>query len=251
MKIMVISPSTSRSLADGIRRALKRVKDRDTRVVVLHLDEGPPAVESSYDECISVPGTLKMVKRANREGCDAILIACFSDPGLEAAREISDVLVLGIGEVSLHVASMLGAKFTIITPQKERIPAKSRDVHQYMLDQQLASVRSLDMGVLKALENPRRTKARIMEVCHQAAEEDGAEVVVLACSGMAGYAQDLEQELGLVVVDPTTVTLKICEAMVRAGLVHSKRALYATPPLEGRISSAVDWSRMQDEQGSK
>ena len=46
---------------------------------------------------------------------------------------------------------------------------------------------------------------------------------------MVGYDKDLAAELRVVVLDPTSLALKICEAMVDMGLAQSKRALYATP----------------------
>ena len=86
------------------------------------------------------------------------------------------------------------------------------------------------MSVLETDEKPDLARERIMAVAQQAVEEDGAEVIVLGCAGMVGYAQEAAAKLGVVVIDPTSVTLKITEAMVEAGLVQSKRAFYATPP---------------------
>jgi len=91
----------------------------------------------------------------------------------------------------------------------------------------MASVRALDLTVTETESNPELTKARILEVARKAVEEDGAEVIVLGCAGMTGYANDVEEQLGVVVLDPTTVTLKVCEGLIDAGLRHCKRALYA------------------------
>jgi len=88
---------------------------------------------NARDVALAVPPLLEQVKRANEEGYDAVIIACFSDPGLQAAREVSDILVLGIEETTLHVAAMLGHKFTILTPLAKRIPAKEREVRGYAL----------------------------------------------------------------------------------------------------------------------
>jgi allantoin racemase len=87
----------------------------------------------------------------------------------------------------------------------------------------------LDLTVTETETDPSRTKARILEVATTAVKEDGAEVIVLGCAGMTGYADDVEQQLGVVVLDPTTVTLKVCEALIDVDLRHCKRALYAAP----------------------
>ena len=229
MKIMVINPNTSQSMTDHLRRELEQIKRVDTYLTVVCPDEGPVTIESAYDEAQAIPPTLRLVERANREGYDAVIVACFSDPGLEAAREVSEILVMGIMEASLHSAAFLGAKFTILTPLPKRIPHKEKDVRRFKLEHHLASVRALGMTVAETDADPVRTQQRILEVARLAAEQDGAEVVILGCAGMVGYGEAIGRELGLAVVDPSSVALKLTEAMVDAGLRHCKRGLYAKP----------------------
>jgi len=231
MKILVINPNSSEHMTEHIRAEVLRIKRDDTQVTVIANTGAPAAIESARDVALAVPSLLEQVKRANEEGYDAVILACFSDPGLQAAREISDILVLGIEETTLHVAAMLGHKFTILTPLAKRIPAKEREVQGYGLELALASVRSLDLSVSETDADPEATKKRILEVGRQARDEDGAEVIVLGCAGMVGYAKDAEKELGLVILDPTSVAFKIAEGLVDAGMHLSKRALYATPPM--------------------
>lgn len=230
MKIMVINPNTSVSMTDHIRNALMPIKRSDTDLTVVCPDKGPETIESAYDEAHAVPPTLVLVKQANQDGYDAIVLACFSDPGLRAAREISDIPVIGIEEASLHMAAMLGARFSIMTPRRARIPAKQKEVQVCGLDHFFASVRSLDLTVAETDSDPVRTKQRVMEEAAKAVQEDGAEVIILGCAGMAGYAPEIEARLNVKVIDPAAVALKIAEAVVDLGLSHSKIGFYATPP---------------------
>ena len=230
MKIMVINPNTSEEMTDHIRRELEQIKRKETELTVTCPDKGPVSIESAYDEALAIPPTLELVKKANEEGYDAVILACFSDPGLTAAKEISDILVVGIQEVSLRVATTLGHKFTILTMAKERIPAKEHEVWGNKLEGFLGSVRELGMTVLEVDEKPEQAKKQILEVSRKAVDEDGSEVMVLGCAGMVGYAKQAEEELGVVVVDPTSVALKYAEAMAEAGIHHSKRAFYSYPP---------------------
>ena len=94
----------------------------------------------------------------------------------------------------------------------------------------LASVRSLDLSVAESDAYPEKTKKRVLQVAKAAAKEDGAEVIILGCAGMAGYAPELESKLGVRVLDPTAVALKVAEAMADLGLRHSKMGLFARPP---------------------
>ena len=230
MKIFVINPNTSQTMTDHIREALEAVKRSDTELTVTCPDRGPETIESAYDEAFAIPPTLGLVKKANDEGYDAVILACFSDPGLEAAREVSVIPVIGIEESTLHMAAMLGAKFSILTPRKQRIPSKCEHVHIRGLSHFLASVRSLDLSVAETDSDPAKTKQRLMDVAKIAVEEDGAEVIVMGCAGMAGYAREIEETLSVKVLDPAAVALKTAEAMADLGLTHSKAGLFATPP---------------------
>lgn len=230
MKIMVINPNTSESMTNHLREELNRIKRSDTELTVVCPDKGPETIESAYDEAYAIPPTLELVKKANREGYDAVILACFSDPGLDAAKEISEIPVIGIEESCLHIAAMLGARFSIMTPRRQRIPNRKEHVHMRGMGHFLASVRSLDLSVAETDADPERTKKRVLEVARRAAEEDGAEIIILGCAGMAGYAPELESKLGVKILDPSAVALKVAEAMVDLGLKHSKLGLFATPP---------------------
>jgi allantoin racemase len=230
MRIMVINANTSESFTNHIREELERVKRSDTELTVLSPERGPETIESAYDEAMAVPPILDLVKKANKEKYDAVIIGCFSDPGLEAAKEISNIPVIGIEESTIHMAAMLGARFSVFTPKRERIPSKRAHIHMRGLDYYLASVRSLGLSVAETDGDPVRTKARVLAEAKKAAEEDGAEVIILGCTGMAGYSSEIESKLNVKVLDPTAVALKVAEAMVDLGLVHSKRGLFAIPP---------------------
>ena len=230
MKIMVINPNTSVSMTDHIREEVLRIKREDCEATVVCPERGPETIESAYDEAYAAPPTLELVKKANEEGYDAVVLACFSDPGLEAAKELSDILVVGIEEATLHAAAMLGAKFCIVTPRKQRIPSRAEHVHLRGLSHFLASVRSLDLSVAQTDADPALTKQRIFEVAGKAVEEDGAEVIIMGCAGMAGYSRELEERLGVRVLDPVATAFKITEGMVDLGLTQAKVALFAPPP---------------------
>ena len=230
MRIFVINPNTSGSMTHHIRRELEKIKRPDTELTVVNPEHGPVSIESAYDEALAGPPTLKEVHRANKEGYDAIILACFSDPALDAAKEISDIPVIGIEEATMHLAAMLGHKFSITTGFRNRVPTRELHVRLRGVESAYASTLVLNMSVLEMDAHPERAKARILELSRRAVEKDGAEVIILGCAGLAGYSEDIERELGVVVLDPTSVALKIAEAIVDLGLRHSKVGRFARPP---------------------
>jgi allantoin racemase len=229
MRIFVINPNTSEAMTAQIRNALKAIKRKDTELYVTCLATGPETIESAYDAAYAVPPTLDLVQRANIEGYDAVVIACFSDPGLQAARELSRIPVFGIQETSIHVAAMLGAGFAVMTPRAYRVNSKRLEILHKRMGEHLVCVLALDMTTTETTADPAKTKARAIALGREAIAR-GAEVAVLGCAGMAGYADAVEAETGIKVLDPTAVTFKVAEGLTELGIKHSKIGLYTVPP---------------------
>jgi len=232
MRIFVINPNTSASVTEHIRRELEKIKRPDTELTVVNPEHGPVSIESVYDETLVGPPTLELVRRANQEGWDAIVLACFSDPALDAAKEVSDIPVIGIEEATMHLAAMLGHKFSITTAFRSRAPTRDLHVRLRGLESAFASSLVMNMSVLEMDANPEKAKSRILDLARKAVEDDGAEVIILGCAGLAGYAADIERELGAVVLDPTSVAFKVAEAVADLGLRHSKIGRFARPPVK-------------------
>ncbi|MCG8355249.1 MAG: aspartate/glutamate racemase family protein [Kiloniellales bacterium] len=201
-------------------------------VEVRSIPRGPGSIESSYDAALVVPELLTLLVQAERDGFDAAMIGCFSDPGLEAARELLEMPVVGPGESALHLAAQLGSRFAIVSPSEGsgRVAARMRALG---LDGKFAGVRSISMSVLDLARQREPTLERIAEVGRRAVAEDGADVLVLGCMSMAflGIADSLRARIGVPVVNPVVAALKTAEMIVAMGLSHSKEA-YPRPPMK-------------------
>ncbi len=232
MRIFVINPNSSESVTSHLSETLNRIKRDDCELTVVCPEHGPVSIESAYDETLAAYQIMPLVKKANDEGYDAIVLACFSDPGLDAAKELSTIPVVGIEESTLHMAALLGHKFSVMTGMARRIP--TREFHALLrgVDTFYGSSPALNMSVLEMDSDPAKAKARIIEVARKAVTEDRAEVIILGCAGLAGYSEDIERELGVVVLDPSSVALKVAEAIVDLGLHHSKVGRYSCPPVK-------------------
>ena len=160
MRIFVINPNSSVNITNHLRDTLNKIKRSDCELTVVCPDHGPVSIESSYDETLAAYHMMPLVKRANDEKYDAIVIACFSDPGLDSAKEISDIPVIGIEEATLHIASMLGHKFSVMTGMSRRIPTREWHAVLRGVTSTYASSPALDMSVLEMDENPAKAKAR-------------------------------------------------------------------------------------------
>jgi len=157
---------------------------------------------------------------------DTVIIACFDDTGLDAARCCTDAPVIGISEAAFHMASLIAGKFSVVTTLSRSIPAIEHNLVRYGLAGCCARVRASEVPVLE-LERPGSgARGKISSEIHLAIEADGAEAIVLGSAGMADLAQALAVEHRLPVIDGVTAAVKLAEGLVELGLKTSKRGGY-------------------------
>lgn len=229
MRLLVINPNSTASMTEKIGHAARRVASPGTEIVAINPSQGPVSIEGYYDEALSVPGLLQAIQTT--VGFDAVIIACFDDTGLDAARCITDKPVIGIGEAAYHFASMIANKFSVVTTLARSVPALEHNLHRYGLSARCARIRSSDVAVLELETAGSDACARISAEIAVAIETDRAEAIVLGCAGMADLADSLSAEFGLPVLDGVSCAVKMAEAMVGLGLRTSRLGGYAPPPV--------------------
>lgn len=229
--IHLITPVTTR----GIRNLdeIAHLTGPDLSFTHSLLDRGPPSIESEYDEALAVPDTIIRAIEAERAGADAIIIDCMGDPGLKPAREVVKIPVLGPAESSMHLAAMLGQKFSVVTVLNSVRPMLTNLARIYGVHEKLASILVVDVPVLELEARFAEVQQRLAETALLAVERDGADVIVLGCTGFLGCADAISRHLAangydIPVIDPIPATACMAEAVVKAGLRHSKRT-YAAP----------------------
>jgi len=208
-RIVVINPNSTEAVTAAIDAALRpwRMAGGPT-IECVTLAEGPPGIETQAHVEQVVPPICRLVRA--REDAAAFVIACFSDPGLHAAREATQKPVLGIAECGLLTALTMGERFGIIAILKASLPRHLRYVRQLGLHARFAGEAPLGLGVVE-LADGARTMDRMLEVGERLRDAHGADVLVLGCAGMAQYRGALAGALGVPVVDPTqaAVTMAI------------------------------------------
>lgn len=235
MKIKVINPNTTWEMTKGIEHAALSVKRDDTEIIAVSPKMGPASIESFYDEYLSIPGVIEEVIKGESEGIDAYIIACYGDPGLQAAREVTDAPVIGIAEASMYMASMLAARFSVVTVLPRIKTMLEELVSGYGMEHRVIQIRTTPMCVLDFEREPERGIEMLRQEGRKAVEEDDAEAILLGCAGMAEFANQLEQELGVPVIDGVVAGVKFAEAIVDLGKKTSKHKTYKAPEKKGYI----------------
>jgi len=229
MRIRVVNPNTTESMTALIEASARAVAGPGTVVDAVTAAMGPASIESHYDEALAVPGLLAAVADGENAGADGYVVACFGDPGLDAAREIAAGPVVGIAEAAMHAATLVGRAFSVVTTL-DRTRGRALDLAgRYVAAGACRGVHACDIPVLGLEGDPGALK-RVVEVARSALDRDGSDVIVLGCAGMADLCAAAAAELGVPVVDGVAAATVLVQSLITLGLRTSRRGEYARPP---------------------
>jgi len=241
MLIKVINPNTTWSMTASIEQCARAVAGPGTLVEAVSPAMGPESIESHYDEALSVPGLLSEIASGEAAGVDGYVIACFGDPGLQAARELASVPVVGIAEAAMRAASFFGRGFSVVTTLA-RTRGRAWDLAtQYGMRSLCLNVRACDIGVLDLDSHPDARKT-IVEECHRALDEDGADAIVLGCAGMAQLCAEISAEVGAPVVDGVAAATLFVQSLVTMKLTGRIDGELAAPDPKRYLGVMSPWS---------
>ena len=234
-RIKVVRPVTIGDMNEKVLEGMRKFKDADTELAIENLEKGPESIECTYDEAWAELFTVQECEKAEKEGYDGVIVYCFGDPGLRAAKESLNIPVVGINEPAIHMASMLGSKFSIITIESTFLGTLVDKLKLYGFESRCASIRFLGIPVLDLEKQRGEQTERLFEEAKKAVEEDGADTIVLGCGDILGVGEKVSRELKVPVVMPGIVALKMCETLIDMGLAQSK-LYFKVPPNKRRIS---------------
>jgi len=232
-KILVINPVADSRWNKTDGDYLKKIARKDTVIEVVNIEKGTKTIESFYDEAFALPGILKIVREIKNQ-YDGIMINCFADPGLNPAREVCDIPVVGPGESAIILASMLGHNFSIISVKKNLIPMFEMKLVSLGLSKRLSSVEYIDMPVSKLEDDFNKTEEAIIKAINSTIKQNNTEVAILGCTGMLSLYNEVVKRVNIPVVEPAATALKTLEILIDLRISHSKTGLYITPEV-GKI----------------
>lgn len=239
-RIKVIVPVCTDMWNAPVEGLLNAYKEPATQISVENLGTGPESLEFAYDKAFAELPTVQEAEKAEAEGFDGVIIYCFADPGLAAAREKLSIPVVGLCETSIHLASQLGSRFSILLAGSERMFGNKRIVvfkrlKEYEFEHKCASIRPLNVPVLDLEAQHEAKVSRLLAEAKAAIEEDGADTIVLGCGGILHIGEDVSKALNAPVVIPALAALKTCELLLQMSLLQSKRC-YPMPEQKKRLA---------------
>lgn len=208
--LIIINPNSSQTVTDGIDRAVDPLRRFGVPIRCMTLAEGPPGIESQRQADLTIAPMLNLA--AAQKDASGYVIACFGDPGLHALRDQTALPVVGIQEAAVMSALTLGQRFGVIAIMAASIPRHMRAFGAMGVLDRLAGDRALGLGVAD-LADPDKSLAAMIATGKRLRDEDGSDVLIMGCAGMAHYRETLESETGLPVVEP-------CQAGAALALSH-------------------------------
>jgi Asp/Glu/hydantoin racemase len=200
-RIIVINPNSTRAVTDGIDAALEPLRMAGGPAIeCVTLVEGPPGIENQR-QADGVIAPLCRYIESRRDDAGAFVIACYSDPGLYAARETTQRPVFGMAECGMLSALTRGERFGVISILQQSIPRHLRYIRAMGLHNRFAGDRAIGLGVVE-LADDEKVLQRMIAVGRQLRDQDGADVVIRGCAGMARMRERLQQNLGIAVIEP-------------------------------------------------
>lgn len=253
MRMKVISPfpfgpEGLKNREDGIPENLR---EPDDDVVFVPVKNSPTWGDSAHDSLLDDFFEYEAGMRSEEEGFDVVCIDTVSDSGLNPLRSRLNILVLGPGLVSFHVACILGHKFSVVTMWERWAYLYEKLLTEYDLWSHCASIRYPQLkdppdvtNLLAGKEED--TFPALEEVCWRCINEDGADTIVLGSTTMYQAHAYLSKRLPVPVINPVLVQYKMAQALHSLGLTHSKRVRAWMPPgvvkdrVIGTAADAVD-----------
>lgn len=229
MKLLLVNPNiTDRITAIMLEEALRSAAP-GTQLQAVSAPFGTQYVENRAEAAIASHAVLDAIATHGSD-CDAVVVAAFGDPGVEAARELFDMPVVGISEAAFHMAWLLGRRYSVVCLTPRLRTWYLECAHDAGLDGRLASVRALPRLDADITEARDAARDALLEQCRRAVEDDQAEVLIIGGGPLAGVAREIAHLLPVPVLDGVSCGVRLAEALVGLRPAVPSSGSFARPP---------------------
>jgi allantoin racemase len=214
--LFVINPNSNQAVTDAIDAALEPLRHgAPARIECVTLADGPEGVQTQRD----VDTAALLVNRfahENRAKAVGFVTACFSDPGVQALREMPGMLSFGISECAALTAMTMGQRLGVIAILATSIPRHLRAWGAMGIAGRVAGEVAIGRSVAQ-LADARATIDAMIDAGKQLRDDHGADVLIMGCAGMAPYRARLQEAVGLPVVEPTQAAVAMALGRLQLG----------------------------------
>jgi len=154
---------------------------------------------------------------------DALIVACFGDPGVRELRQRVPYPVVGLAEASCRLACRMGERFAIVTGGLRWPPILEALIAESGLTRRLSGIRALDLTGDHIAQNPEATLGMVQEKIAEA-QATGADSVILGGAGLTGFADRCQPSVAVPLLDSIDCAVIEARALVHQANVEAPGA---------------------------
>jgi Asp/Glu/hydantoin racemase len=238
MRLLLINANTTAGITDRLVRIAQGLAPAGVTVQGATGRFGTRYIASRAASAIAAHAALDAFAE-HGAGADAVLIACYGDPGLDALREVAGVPVLGLADASAAAAMRLG-RFGIVTGGAAWKPMLEEFHRARGYADALTGVRTIAPTGAEIAGDPDGAIAALAATCRDCAARDGAAVVILGGAGLAGLAARVASLAGVPVLCSVETGIRAAfaalgGAAIDAGTAHAPVASSGLSPELARL----------------
>jgi allantoin racemase len=196
-RCLVINPNTSGALTDRVVAACRQAQP-GVRWEGATARFGAAYIADEVAYAKAAHAALDAYE-AFYSGQDAVLLACFGDPGLLALRELARRPVIGLAQSSFEAAAQRG-RFAVVTGGHAWAPMLSRFARLHGLDAKLVGIHTIDWTGAQIAADPDGALDALVAAAQKGIAA-GAQFILLGGAALAGLARSLQPRLSIPVLD--------------------------------------------------
>jgi allantoin racemase len=245
MQLLLINPNTSTEITAKVLSAARTFASPGTEFTAVTGAFGARYIVTRAASAIAGHAALDAYA-VHGAAADAVILACFGDPGLSAMKELAHQPVVGMADASCVTAATLGRRFAIVTGGERWGPMLEEFVASIGLSERLATVRTVAPSGADIARDPDSALRLLTAACDECVTGHGADVVILGGAGLAGIATRIAADVPVPLIDCVAAAVRMAETLAALKPNKAQRGSYApTTPVETTGLSADLAARME------
>lgn len=225
MKILIINPDYGMTQEEmALRcRILEEYTAPDTQLAMVCPQNSGVELNSALDVVLAAPEIVQLAEDGQNAGFDAIVLYCFSDPVIDACREVLRIPVIGGAQASCLAALNVCRSFGVILADEARLPEKKLFLRTLGVSpERIGQIAAINLNGISPWADRETTFKKLLACGQKMMRETHTEAIVLGCLSFLGLAEPLSRVLGIPVIDPAVAVVTTAESIVRQRLFTSK-----------------------------
>jgi len=180
------------------------------------------------------PLVAEVAIKAEANGYDAVVPFGTLDAGVELSSNLVKIPVVGAGQSVLHLGAQLSNRLGVVAYEDKSVPFMRKQMHAWRVADYVVGIRGIGIPLPESSKNRDAMRGRFIEVARYLIDQCDAEIIVPMGVTMVPVQyspQEMEQELGVPVMNALKTSIQTAEMLVRMGLTHSRRT-YPRPAVQ-------------------